>query len=122
MLPKLLPCIPIQDGLKTKTSHAQDETVKLCLDLLAIEDAQTSGAPVTRHRARDVPQLQRHKHIAFLKNALGTLPSGFVAVDASRPWIIYWALMGLQVLDADVTAYRERYDVSNPGYGHTSCA
>lgn len=45
-----------------------------------------------------IPHLQRRKHIRFLHQTLATLPEWFVALDASRPWIIYWATAGLSML------------------------
>ena len=88
----------IRDALKTETSKAQDETVQSCLPLLAGDDVE-SGA---------VPRLERQRHIAFLQGSLGNLPSGFVAADASRPFMLYWALTGLYLLGEDVSKYRER--------------
>jgi hypothetical protein len=28
------------------------------------------------------------------------LPEQFLALDSQRPWVIYWSLMGLDLLDA----------------------
>jgi len=32
-----------------------------------------------------------------------------VGVDSSRPWMVYWALMGLHLLGEDVVPFRSRY-------------
>ncbi len=90
---------PIRDQLETETSRAQDETARLCQELLAT-GTQTKALP---------PPLQREKHIAFLQGALGPLPAGFVAVDASRPWILYWSLTAIYLLGGDTASYHERY-------------
>ncbi|KAI9332298.1 terpenoid cyclases/protein prenyltransferase alpha-alpha toroid [Zopfochytrium polystomum] len=38
-------------------------------------------------------------HVAFLRSALRrNLPSGFVQLDASRPWIIFWIVHALDLL------------------------
>eukprot|EP00195_Chlamydomonas_chlamydogama_P014941 CAMPEP_0202909804 /NCGR_PEP_ID=MMETSP1392-20130828/50321_1 /ASSEMBLY_ACC=CAM_ASM_000868 /TAXON_ID=225041 /ORGANISM="Chlamydomonas chlamydogama, Strain SAG 11-48b" /LENGTH=548 /DNA_ID=CAMNT_0049599673 /DNA_START=13 /DNA_END=1659 /DNA_ORIENTATION=- len=44
--------------------------------------------------------LQRASHIQYLQNGLGQLPAGFASLDASRPWICYWILHSLALLDA----------------------
>mmetsp|Transcript_3649 Transcript_3649/g.5447 ORF Transcript_3649/g.5447 Transcript_3649/m.5447 type:complete len:450 (-) Transcript_3649:495-1844(-) len=45
--------------------------------------------------------LLRQKHIQYLTKALSsTLPAGFVSLDASRPWVIYWTLHSLDLLNA----------------------
>lgn len=87
---------PIRDALETESSTVQRETARACRALRVGGDAW--------------PGLQRQKHVAFLRNSLGTLPAGFVAVDASRPWMLYWALTGLYLLGEDVSEYRERYE------------
>lgn len=44
--------------------------------------------------------LLRQKHIAFLTRALDRpLSPSYVSLDASRPWIIYWSLHSLDLLD-----------------------
>jgi hypothetical protein len=48
------------------------------------------------------------QHIDFLRDALGEHPAPFVGIDASRPWMVYWSLMGLHLLGEDVTDYRTR--------------
>lgn len=106
-----VPCLftdlpPIRDDLVTQTSRLQDETVQECLPYLAgIHD------PI-RTREQYGPQglapLWRAQHADFLHDSLLELPSAFTAYDASRPWIVYWALLGLTLLDQDVTQYRER--------------
>ena len=44
--------------------------------------------------------LQRQKHIPFLLAGLETLSAGHVSLDASRPWLCYWILHSLALLDA----------------------
>jgi protein farnesyltransferase subunit beta len=56
------------------------------------------------------PPLDKDRHIAFLTH-LGLqaqLPRAFVALDASRPWMMYWTLCALKVLGEDITPHRER--------------
>eukprot|EP00551_Chaetoceros_affinis_P005611 CAMPEP_0203673754 /NCGR_PEP_ID=MMETSP0090-20130426/13669_1 /ASSEMBLY_ACC=CAM_ASM_001088 /TAXON_ID=426623 /ORGANISM="Chaetoceros affinis, Strain CCMP159" /LENGTH=485 /DNA_ID=CAMNT_0050539471 /DNA_START=52 /DNA_END=1506 /DNA_ORIENTATION=- len=48
--------------------------------------------------------LVREKHAKFLKKPLhekseSTLPGGYISLDSSRPWILYWVLHGLDLID-----------------------
>ena len=44
--------------------------------------------------------LLREKHVKYLKTGLGQLSAGYVSLDASRPWIAYWCLHSLDLLEA----------------------
>lgn len=94
---------PIRDGLETETSTLQDETVQECLSFLNGSEASLSDCDTNA-----LPRLDRAKHIRFLHRSLTTLPAAFVGFDASRPWVIYWALTALSLLGEDITQYRER--------------
>lgn len=98
---------PIRDHLKSETSVLQDETVQKCLPLLAgKEDSSTSMFNFNPH---GVPRLEREKHVKFLHHSLEEMSARYVGYDASRPWIIYWVLLGLCLLGEDVKQYRERF-------------
>ena len=44
-------------------------------------------------------RLLRSAHITYLSNALyNPLPKGFVSLDASHPWMVYWCLHSLDLL------------------------
>uniref|UniRef100_A0A061SE94 Protein farnesyltransferase subunit beta n=1 Tax=Tetraselmis sp. GSL018 TaxID=582737 RepID=A0A061SE94_9CHLO len=58
-------------------------------------------------------QLQCEAHYAYCVTALGELPSGFVSLDASRPWIVYWALHSIALLDAPLPGEPD-YPPSSP--------
>ena len=48
-------------------------------------------------------RLLRKQHVMYLTKALSSnLPGGFVSLDASRPWICYWILHALNLLDSEV--------------------
>ena len=47
-----------------------------------------------------VLMLLRAAHVTYLQNGLGQLPSSFASLDASRPWICYWIIHSLALLDA----------------------
>lgn len=102
MIPDLFKQPPlVKDDLITETSKLQDQTVEHCLPFLTGEDG-----PLELN-AYGLPRLNREKHIKFLKQSLGPLPGRFVAVDASRPWYLYWCLSGLTMMGEDVSSYRE---------------
>jgi hypothetical protein len=107
LVPNLFASLPpLCDLLKTVSSTTQDLTVQECLPfLLGSEHPQQSSYDFNAH---GVPNLDRKAHVAFLNGSLGELPSGFVSIDASRPWMLYWALAGLHLLGEDVSPYRER--------------
>ncbi|KAL8871391.1 MAG: hypothetical protein Q9174_002765 [Haloplaca sp. 1 TL-2023] len=103
-VPGLLSTWPlIRDELETETSEAQDETVEECLPFL-------NGSPETSLGRDDynLPNLARGDHINFLHRCLGTLPAAYVSFDAARPWLVYWVLTGLSLMEEDIQRYRER--------------
>ena len=98
---------PIQDLMKTKTSVQQDDTVQECLPFLA--GLEGCGKSLFDYNKHGIPRLDRDKHIQYLHDSFQKLPSKFVAYDASRPWLLYWALTGLSILGESVEHYRERW-------------
>ena len=46
--------------------------------------------------------LRELAHIAYLKAGLGDLSEAYTSLDASRPWLCYWMLHGLEVLGHDI--------------------
>ena len=107
-VPDLFTQLPsIRDSLETDTSLLQDQTTQECLPCLAgTSDRNSSPQNIN---ADGLPRLERDEHISYLHGTLTELPTGYVAYDASRPWIVYWALTGLCLLGEDVSGYRERY-------------
>jgi protein farnesyltransferase subunit beta len=96
----------IRDSLVTATSAAQDKNIEETLPLIKAA-AEGNRAPLEYNKYR-VPRLDRLQHIDFLTDALGEHPARFVGIDASRPWMVYWGLMGLHLLGEDATDYRTR--------------
>lgn len=88
--------------VQTKTSESQQETTEQCLPLLL--DPSQMKLPLNGH---NIPHLNKSAHANFLRNTLLPLPAPYVAADASRPWLFYWALAGLSFLDQDVSGYRQ---------------
>jgi protein farnesyltransferase subunit beta len=103
MIPDLFTSLPpIRDLLNTETSQVQDETIQECLPFLS---GTEEGITYNDH---GVPHLDRKRHIAFLHKSLRKLPAPYVAADASRPWMFYWALAGLSAMGEDISEYREK--------------
>jgi protein farnesyltransferase subunit beta len=94
--------VPIRDKLETDSSEVEAETLGVVLPFL---EGNPNDFPLNDF---GIPQLQRPKHVAFLKQALGSYPSQFAMMDASRPWLVYWSLQGLSALGEDILEYRER--------------
>lgn len=92
---------PIRDTLETDSSKEQNKTTEECLPYLT--------EPELDLNVFGIPQLRRKQHATFLRHALeNKYPPNFVSIDASRPWIPYWALTGLSLLGEDVSQYGER--------------
>jgi protein farnesyltransferase subunit beta len=94
---------PLQDLLQTPTSIAQEKTMRQVVDLLTGK-TQT----ITDVNSHGIPHLLKHKHVAYLKTVIGPYPAPYQVLDASRPWLLYWALNGLRTLGYDVSEYRQR--------------
>ncbi len=97
----------LSDPLRTESSLLQDATVEECLPYLRGEPGK-GGERMDEH---GLPPLNREEHAGFLADTLEEMPHDWVSVDASRPWILYWAFCGLCVLGKreEVRArYRER--------------
>ena len=60
--------------------------------------------------AQPTPLLDKDRHVTFLTHLglVTQLPRPFVALDASRPWMMYWTLCALKMLGEDITPHRQR--------------
>ena len=71
------------------------------------------------------PELQRSKHGAFLIKGLKHLSESYEALDASQPWLCYWILHSLELLDipisedqaVKVAEYLGKCQCENGGFG-----
>eukprot|EP00056_Hartaetosiga_gracilis_P011737 m.179494 g.179494 ORF g.179494 m.179494 type:complete len:372 (-) comp13569_c1_seq1:6938-8053(-) len=69
--------------------------------------------------------LDVESHIRYAKGGLKELPSAFVTLDASKPWLIYWNLNSISLLGGTISAeLRESvistllsYQCDNGGFG-----
>ena len=50
-------------------------------------------------------RLRREAHAKYAAGGLSLLPGGFVSLDASRPWIVFWIVHSLALLDAPMPAH-----------------
>lgn len=96
---------PVRDHLQTVSSEVQDETVQECLPYLS--GVSIGGIKTVRYNSSGVPHLERQTHIHFLHKSLRKLPSPYVAADASRPWMFYWALNALSTMGEDISQYKD---------------
>jgi protein farnesyltransferase subunit beta len=99
--------IPIRETLVTDTSKVQDKTAKIILPYL---EGNPNDFPLNIF---GIPKLQRELHFKMLKMILGDYPAKFAAMDASRPWIVYWGLQSMTALGLDISAYQKRYVISS---------
>nr|XP_006632568.1 PREDICTED: protein farnesyltransferase subunit beta-like [Lepisosteus oculatus] len=83
------------DNVETVTSVEQKK----------VEDSvqQVFSAYQKNHRLAQ-PTLQREQHYVYLKRGLRYLSDAYECLDASRPWLCYWILHSLELLDETVPA------------------
>ncbi|KAF2744045.1 CaaX farnesyltransferase beta subunit Ram1 [Sporormia fimetaria CBS 119925] len=92
----------IVDDLKTETSEVQDETLNVILPFL---EGNPNEFPLNEF---GLPHLQRVKHARYLDDALGSYSEHYVALDAARPWVLYWSLQALTALGEGIGAFQTR--------------
>ena len=98
---------PIEDGIISASSEAQQETVNECLPLLtAALNPQCNPLDFNEF---GLPTLRIEDHVSFLRQNLSRFPAKFVGLDASRPWLVYWGLMGLYFLGEETGSMRSRF-------------
>jgi len=73
----------------TDTLYEQADTEDL-LNTLLETIAPLDGA--------DPTILRRGEHNVFLGSTLFKLPGGYVALDASKPWLFFWTMHSLDIL------------------------
>ncbi|KAK8783654.1 hypothetical protein V5799_009983 [Amblyomma americanum] len=83
------------DGYPTASSEEQKKVE-------ASVDCFFKGARTTARVEEGFPLLQRERHVAFLMKGLSHLPQGYQDLDASRPWLCYWILHAIELLDVQL--------------------
>jgi hypothetical protein len=96
----------IKDDLPVSlSSDMQNDTLEECAPFMSLENF--SPDDLTEN---GLPKLQWARHIKFLRNSLTMMyPAGWVGLDPSRPWSVYWATNGLYMLGEDPSKYTDRY-------------
>ncbi|GFR66454.1 protein farnesyltransferase subunit beta [Elysia marginata] len=56
-----------------------------------------------QRRQANVPLLDRELHTEFLLRGLKHLSGSYQCLDSSRPWLCYWILHSLELLDSPIT-------------------
>ena len=56
--------------------------------------------------------LRREKTISFLLKGLKHLSEGFQYLDASRPWLVYWIIHSLELLNVSIQG-QQKSDIIN---------
>ncbi|KAI9344293.1 terpenoid cyclases/protein prenyltransferase alpha-alpha toroid [Obelidium mucronatum] len=82
------------DGHATETSLLQTETEDSVFELLSQWQDPQATSRIT---------LTRSLHVQFLRKGLVGLSRGFVSLDASKPWILFWILQALDLLNEVLT-------------------
>lgn len=58
--------------------------------------------------------LDRKRHCHYLHASMENLSKNYQALDASQPWIIYWILLSLRILEGDISSLtKKRYHLSS---------
>ena len=83
-----------EDNLPTSSSKAQNALEK------KIMPSYQELENLEGDEFDELLELNRAMHVAYVQNGLGQLGPGFAVLDASRPWICYWLLHSLALLDA----------------------
>ncbi|RSH95268.1 CAAX farnesyltransferase (FTase) subunit beta [Saitozyma podzolica] len=87
-----LPHTPLPSNAHpSATLSEQSETEQLIADLLAL----TTPVDAT---GDDATILRKEEHTQFLASTFFKLPAGYVALDASRPWLMFWTVHSLDIL------------------------
>lgn len=80
------------DGLTTSSSAEQEEVERSIEPLFKAYVNSLELDPTA-------PLLNREKHVAFLSRGLKRLSESYECLDASRPWLCYWILHALALLE-----------------------
>lgn len=83
------------DGVYTDTLSEQRDTEQKLARCLEQSPALVPGEQATEG-GKTV--LRKNEHTLFLTRTFYGLPSGYVTLDASRPWLMYWTVHSLDLL------------------------
>lgn len=80
----------------TASSVEQRAVESSCLRLYELFQSSNGG------NSRVTTSLRRDQTISFLHRGLKDLSEGFECLDASRPWLVYWILHSLELLNVSI--------------------
>ena len=70
-----------------------------CLRLYELFQSSKKGGQIN---SKVTTSLRRQQTISFLHKGLKNLSEGFECLDASRPWLVYWILHSLELLNVNI--------------------
>uniref|UniRef100_A0AAX7UHC6 Prenyltransferase alpha-alpha toroid domain-containing protein n=1 Tax=Astatotilapia calliptera TaxID=8154 RepID=A0AAX7UHC6_ASTCA len=85
----------LDDGVETVTSVEQKKVEKSIQEVMSVYK-QIHSLPQ--------PTLLREQHYQYLKKGLRHLSDAYECLDASRPWLCFWILHSLELLQEPIPA------------------
>lgn len=89
------------DNAVATTSSDEQKKVEERIDAIWMKEKH-GGVTI-----RDPDILDRQQHINYLRKGLESLSVGMTALDASRPWLVYWIIHSLDLLGVTLTQLEE---------------
>lgn len=84
------------DGVYTPTLEDQRDTEEVIAELLReISPAKVASEPATQD---GTTTLRKNETAQFMGQHLFQCPPGYTALDASKPWLMFWILHSLDLL------------------------
>lgn len=83
------------DNVETVTSVEQKKVERSVQEVFSVYQ---------QNHTLSQPRLLRDQHYAYLKKGLRHLSDAYECLDASRPWLCYWILHSLELLEEPVPA------------------
>lgn len=100
------PLVPMPtDDVITETSTEQVKTEQEIRQLLSLYIPQpVTGNAKPKEAVLDINriELNRSAHVKWLSAMLGRLPPPYVTLDASRPWLIYWVVQSMAIMNVSL--------------------
>jgi len=93
-----------EEKVYTNSGLEQRNTEESCLRLF--EKAEVAHEELGER----LPVLHRAKTAGFVRRGLAELSQGYECLDASRPWLVYWLLHSLELLEETITE-EEKEDI-----------
>jgi protein farnesyltransferase subunit beta len=88
------------DGYPTHTSKVQEECQNLCMETMASSLSISESYELGLVGKDNLIKLLRERHVGYSQRGLNGLKGYMKQLDASRPWLIYWMLHSLALLNA----------------------